>query len=95
MASRGSWYSIINFIAFIAVIFIGIVLCLSLIGFQNTSITGALRTIANVLAYIVVAFCSFFYAIRKRNIWFIICWTVAVVLIVVFYIVAGYNNNLF
>lgn len=73
---------VVNFIAFVAVILVGIALIL-----KNTSIGGQLQFIANVIAYVMLAVFAFFYAKSKRNIVFVLLWLAAVVLIVVSYII--------
>ena len=61
MANNNSNRSLINLVAFVALIFIGIALIISRIGFSG-DFPAALQTIASVLAYVTVAFCAFIYA---------------------------------
>ena len=79
-----------NFVAFIAIIFIGVALFISWLPFVNdTSVASALQVIANVLAYITVAFYAFIYAQRKwerKQIWFMIALIASLVLIVLSFI---------
>lgn len=75
-----------NLISFVAVICIGVALILGKIGFLS-DIAGALLTIAQTIAYIVVTIVSFFYVYRKRNVWTWVAWSVAVVLIVLYYVI--------
>ena len=75
-----------NLISFVAVICIGVALILGKIGFLS-EIAGALLMIAQTIAYIVVTIVSFFYVYRKRNVWTWVAWSVAVVLIVLYYII--------
>ena len=75
-----------NLISFVAVICIGVALILGKLGFLS-SIAGALLTIAQTIAYLVVAIVSFFYVHRKRNIWVWVTWIVSVVLIVISFII--------
>ena len=77
-----------NLISFVAVICIGVSLILSKLGFLS-SIAVALLTIAQTIAFLVVAIVSFFYVYRKRNIWIWITWIVSVVLIVLSYVIRG------
>ena len=78
-----------NFVAFISVCILAAVLLLAMI-FQGSG--GTLREIANILAYVVVCFYSFFYAARKwnsgRKFWWVwmLGWAVAVVLVVLYLI---------
>ena len=78
-------YGILRVLAYIAVLCVGIALLISAIfkqvgGFAN--IVTALRTIAECLAYLVIACYSFNYA-RSRGLWWLIAWVVAIVLIVI------------
>ena len=77
---------LINLVSFVAVICIGVALILGKIGFLS-EIAGALLMIAQTIAYIVVTIVSFFYVYRKRNVWTWVAWSVAVVLIVLYYII--------
>ena len=75
----------INFMAFLAVIFVGIALILK--KFLNPGeLTTALETIAQIISYAIVGIYAFSYARSKRNLLFIIIWIVAVVLIIISYI---------
>jgi len=76
-----------DFLAYIAIIFIGIALLISAI-LNEGQFTRALELLANILAYIVVAFCAFFYAFRSRRnqVWYIVAYFVAITLIVIFLI---------
>jgi len=81
-----------NFLAYVAIIFVGIALIISLIfnwADGSAEVARAFEIIANLLAYIAVGFYSYFYARSKRNIWFLIAWVVAVVLIIVFFVFAA------
>ena len=78
-----------NFMAFCSVVLIGIALLLAWIFSGNGQVANAFTLIANILAYIVVAYYSFSYASRKwqrKQIWFLIAWVASVVLIVIFMI---------
>jgi len=87
-----SWKKFFNLVAFIAVILIGIALMLSALKI-GSDIQRAFGMIAEILAYLVVAFYSFFYAwSRSRKKWtgqllHMIIWAVAVILIIVFMII--------
>lgn len=89
-SSRKSWHWWVNAIAFVSLVIIGIVLLLSEVGLGG-KIASALKDIANALAYVVVAACSFIYATgklnRKNGIIYMIVWVVAVVLITIAYII--------
>ena len=77
---------LINLISFAAVICIGVALILSKIGALG-AVAGALLTIAQTIAYIVVSVVSFFYVYRKRNVWIWLVWAVSIVLIVLSYVI--------
>jgi hypothetical protein len=83
--SSGSSTNLLNFLAYIAVIAIGVALFISWLFKTNGNLSGALTIIANTLAYIVTACYSWRWA-RYRNIAFVIIWVAAVVLIAVFMI---------
>jgi len=77
-----------NLVAFVAIIFIGIALLISAI-FDGNEFSNALQIVANVLAYITVAFYAFMYSQRKwerKQYWFMIAWIASIVLIVLFFI---------
>ena len=87
MAKSKGW--LLNLCAFIAVIAIGVALALSMIG-MGGQISAWFRHIAEIFAYIVVAFYSFFFAFNqsgRNRLICIIIWVVAVVLIVIGFIV--------
>lgn len=77
-AKSSGW--LINLSAFVAVILIGLSLIFAKI---IPSISGAFSTIAQIIAYVVLCVVSFFYVVRKKNIWLWVVWIIAVVLIVV------------
>jgi len=85
--STNRWRHFVNFLAYIAVIMIGIALALSFIlqkvGVSST-IVGSISKVANALACLIVCIASFYYARSKRNAAFFILWLIATVLIVVF-----------
>jgi len=76
---------LVNLISFVAVICIGVALILSKIGALG-SIAGALMTIAQTVAYLVVSIVSFFYVSRRKNIWIWVAWIVSIVLIVLSFV---------
>ena len=76
---------IVNFISYIAVFCIGIALLLQ-VCLKSNSFSSAFQMVAECLAYVVVSISAFFYARNKRSIWYLICWIVAVILIIVFII---------
>lgn len=85
--STNRWRHFVHFLAYIAVIMIGIALALSFILSKvgvSSSIVGSISKVANALAYLIVCVASFYYARSKRNVWFFVLWLIATVLIVVF-----------
>ena len=90
MSSRNS---ILNVLSYWSIVGVGLVLLLSWI-FEMVGLTAqvvnAVKLLAEVLAYIVVACHSFGYA-RSRGGWWLAVWVVAVVLIVVFLVLGNMN----
>ena len=87
----------LNGLSYWAIVFVGIALLLQAIfNVINISASGtivsALNILAQVMAYIVVAFYSFGYA-RSRGTWWLVAWAVAVVLIVVFLVLGNIRFN--
>ena len=81
-----NWKQVFNLIAYIAVVLIGIALILG----KLISSMSALEEVGKVLAYIVTAFCAFFYAWKKRNrqngwVW-LVFWAIGVVMIIISYV---------
>ncbi len=77
-----SFRTIVNFVAYIAIFLIGVALALQVI-FKNNAISDAFQMVAEILAYIIAGISAFFYARSKRNIWYLLIWIVAVILIIV------------
>ena len=81
--------SALSIISYLSVFCIGVALALNYI-FRHVSLDGGVRiadafgTVAECLAYFVVAVHSFYFAKTRRNVAYIVCWAVAVCLIVVF-----------
>ncbi len=90
MSSRSS---ILNVLSYLSIVGVGLVLLISWIfevfGF-TAQLVSALQLLAEVLAYIVVAFHSFRYA-RTRGGWWLAVWVVAIVLIIVFLVLGNMN----
>ena len=76
---------LVNLMAFIAVICVGVSLILSKLGFLD-QISEALSTIANVISYLVLVIVSCFYIVKRKNIWLWVTWAVSVALIVISFI---------
>lgn len=93
-----TWSStkILDCLAYFAIIFIAIALILRLI-FKNHNIEleTAFQAIGECMAYIICIWLGFYWTMRKRNggwnkrnMWWLICWIVATVVIVVIYVLA-------
>lgn len=80
-----SWRGFLNLLAFIAVVCIGLALTIGKIGGGN--LASLLEQVANILAYIIVAISSFYFAYNRRHWAYYLIWVICVVLIVVFMIV--------
>jgi len=84
--ARGSTHRFLNFIAFIAMIAVGIALFIGWLFPNMGQLPAALQVIANVLAYVVVGFYAFIYARNKSGknaIWYMVAWAVSAVLILI------------
>ena len=86
--TTNTWSStkILDCIAYFAIMFIAIALLLQVIFKGNVSVADAFQEIGECIAYIVAIWLGFYWTRRKRNIWWLICWIIATVLIVVLYI---------
>lgn len=77
----------INFLAFVAVVFLAIALILRRL-IEDNSITAALELIAQIISYSMVAYYAFVYAKSKRNWIFLLVWALAVALIILALVLA-------
>ena len=88
-----SWKRFFNLVAFVALMFVAVALILSY-AFKANTFSSAFRTIADVLAFIVVIFYALVYAwkggtdakgkIGKRQIIQLALWLIATILVIVF-----------
>lgn len=82
---------ILSVLSYLAVVGVGIALLLSwllnMVG-VTAQVVGALNILAQVMAYIVVAFHSYGFA-RSHGTWWLVVWAVAIVLIVVFLVLGN------
>lgn len=78
---------IFEFIAFVGLCCVAVVLVLQNILKANGDIVNALRLVGECIAYFVTAVSAFFYVRSKRNVWWYVAYTIAVVLIIVFVII--------
>lgn len=93
-----TWSStkILDCVAYFAIAFIAIALIFRLAFKEHTpSVANAFQAIGECLAYLICIWLGFYWTMRKRgtgwnkhNIWWLICWIVATVVIVVIYIFA-------
>lgn len=76
---------IVNFIAFVGLVMVAVVLVLQKI--VQGEIIGALRTVGEAIAYFITAVSAFFYVRSKRNVWWYVAYTVAVILVIIFMVI--------
>ena len=87
--AKQDWAKIVNFLAFVSVILIGVLLFFTGVLSLSGEIFDTLGKLTIALAYFTVAVCGFFYAYArwgKKQIWYMIAWVIAVVLIILSYI---------
>ena len=84
--ANNNFGKIINCIAFIGLTIVAIVLVLQKI-FSDGQLINALRIVGESIAYTITAISAFFYVKSKRNVWWYVAYTVAVVLVIVFVII--------
>ena len=70
---------VMNFFAYVAIIFVAIAITLGTVW----SAVGVLRNIGEIIAYVITGVSAYYYARSKQNIWFMIAFIIAAVLIVV------------
>lgn len=76
-------------VAYFAIMAIAIALILRLIFKENSpTVASSFQAVGECLSYIICIWLGFYWTRRKRNVWWLICWIVATVLIVVIYIFA-------
>lgn len=80
MSNKGGLKSLMYLVAFIGLVMVAISLA---VGGIAPSVASACSLIANIIAYSMLAFFSFYFVKSKRNIAFLITWIVCVVLVVV------------
>lgn len=85
--AKNNFGKVINCIAFIGLCLVAIVLIMQKIFNGNGNFLSALRTIGESIAYSITAISAFFYIRTKRNVWWYVGYTVALVLVVVFVII--------
>lgn len=85
--AKSNMTKFVNFIAFIGLAIVAIVLVLQKIIQGQGEIIVALRTIGEAIAYFITAVSAFFYVRSKRNVWWYVAYTVAVILVVIFMVI--------
>lgn len=83
--SSWNWRNFLNAVAYVAIFCIGVSLLIGKIGVG--SISGAFRTVAEILAYAVTAVSAFYFAVSRRHWAYYLVWVVCVVLIVVLMVI--------
>ena len=83
--TSGGWRSILNLIAYIAIVCIGVALLIGKIG--GTTLAGSFEKVASILAYLVTAVSAFYFAASRRHWAYYAIWIVCVVLIVVLMVI--------
>ena len=81
----GGWRSVLNLIAYIAIVCIGVALLIGKIG--GASLAGSFKRVAEILAYTVTAVSAFYFANSRRHWAYYLIWVICVVLIVVIMII--------
>lgn len=76
---KWTWRGIMNFLAFVATVCIGVSLALSKIG----AIATIFKMIAEIISFSLTAFTALFYVIYKRHWAYYLVWAICVVLIIV------------
>lgn len=84
--AKNNFGKVVNFIAFIGLSCVAIVLILQSI-FADNTLLSALRIIGESIAYTITAISAFFFVRSKRNVWWYVAYTVFVVLVIVFMII--------
>lgn len=82
--AKNNFSKVINFIAFIGLVVVAGVLVLQTIFSNQLDLIAAFRIIGESIAYLVTAISAFFYVRSKRNVWWYVAYTIAVILILVF-----------
>ena len=85
--AKNNWNKVFNFIAFIGLCLVAVVLVLQNILKANGEVVNALRLVGECIAYLVTAVSAFFYVKSKRNVWWYVAYAVALVLIIIFVII--------
>ncbi len=86
--AKNNFGKVINFIAFVGLTIIAVVLIMQKIfASSDSSFLGALRVIGESIAYTITAISAFFFVRSKRNVWWYVAYTIAAVLVVVFVII--------
>jgi len=75
----------LNLLAFIGIITVALALILAKIA-SGSTLGNALTIVANAIAYFITAIGAFYYAKSRGNIWYLVAYFVAIILVIVFMI---------
>ena len=78
--AKNNFGKIVNFIAFVGLACVAIVLILQSI-FAEGAFLAALRVIGESIAYLITAISAFFFVKSKRNVWWWVAYWVSVVVV--------------
>ncbi len=92
MSGQGGkdWRVIINALAFVSVMLIGIALILVKI-FGGGQVSTVIANVANALAYIITAISGFFFVKNKKQVWIWVAYLVGVVMIIIGFILTLFS----
>ena len=85
--AKNNFSKIIDCIAFVGLVLVAVVLILQKIFAGDGSFITALRTVGESIAYTITAISAFFFVRTKRNVWWYVAYTAALILVVVFVII--------
>lgn len=83
--AKNNTKKVINFIAFVGLMMVAVVLVLQKI--VQGDLINAMRVVGESIAYLITAISAFFYVRSKRNVWWYVAYTVALVLVVIFMVI--------
>ena len=84
MSNNAKYKHFLSFLAFCSLVMVGLALVISYIFRNNGGISDSISLIANIISYVIVISTAYYYVRSKRNIWFLVVWVIAIVLIILF-----------
>jgi len=95
MATKWEFRKFLNLLGYIAIMLIAVAWIIGFIFKKGTVLTPhdvatSLIFFGNLFAYFITAVAAFYYARSKRSIWYLIAYIVAIVLIVLFILLAAF-----